>query len=233
LKRLLLFDIDGTLVDTAGVGLLALRGAMLAAFPDLVREESLPELDLRGATDAGVIRLLFATCGVPHDDVLRSRFVTAYLAHLERGLASPPGPGVPRALPGVTGLLRDLARSPDRYALGLLTGNLEQGAYSKLRHFGLAGFFPFGAFGLDRENREELGPVALERAWRFTGQRFTPEETVVIGDTPRDIACARAFGARCLAVATGGVSADEMAAHRPDALLRDLTDQVAFRTAVG
>ena len=110
-----------------------------------------------------------------------------------------------RTIEGAVTLLDELAARPHA-ALGLLTGNIAGGAASKVRHYGLAAYFAFGAYGCDDADRNRLGPVALDRATTHTGRGFTPRETWIIGDTPKDIACARAIGARCLAVATGRFS---------------------------
>ena len=106
-------------------------------------------------------------------------------------------------------MLDGLAAAPG-ITVGLLTGNIAAGAAAKMRHFGLDRHFAFGAYGCDHADRNRLGPVALERAERHAGRSFTAEETLVIGDTPKDIDCARAMGARCLAVATGRFSADDL-----------------------
>ncbi|MGH7997468.1 MAG: HAD hydrolase-like protein, partial [Opitutaceae bacterium] len=150
------------------------------------------------------------------------RFIDAYLAALPLEMAASA-----RVLPGVPGLLADLAKRTD-CAQGLLTGNLRRGAELKLSVHGLWGFFPFGAFADDAELRDELGPHALRRAKERHGVDFPPERTWIVGDTPHDIACARAIGARSLAVATGGYSSEALAAHRPTALLPDLADPDAF-----
>jgi phosphoglycolate phosphatase-like HAD superfamily hydrolase len=112
-------------------------------------------------------------------------------------------------------------------AQGVLTGNVRRGAQTKLAHHGLWDFFAFGAYGDDSEIRDELGPHALRRAREHCGVDFAAERVWIIGDTAHDIACARAIGARVLAVATGGHSLEALAAHRPDALLPDLTDAAA------
>jgi phosphoglycolate phosphatase-like HAD superfamily hydrolase len=227
LKQLLLFDIDGTLIDTGGVGLAALHDGLRLSFPSQAAG-ALPALDLRGATDAGVIRTLFTACAIADSPHNRGRFVEAYLQCLTLGLQDPVPPCAPRMLPGVDSLLAGLAQSPDRFTLGLLTGNLEAGAFAKLRRFAIDRYFRFGAYGLDHEDRLELGPIALERAKLATGRHFRPSETVIIGDTPRDIACARAFGARCIAVSTGGFPAEELSGHQPDALLPGLHAPAQF-----
>ena len=116
-----------------------------------------------------------------------------------------------------------------RFALSILTGNLEPMASVKLAAVGLHGHFRLrGAYGSDHEDRNELPAIAAERIAAQTGRAFTAEQFVIVGDTPRDVAAARAFGMRCVAVATGHFSLDELAAHRPDALLPDLCDLDAF-----
>ena len=116
---------------------------------------------------------------------------------------------------------------------GLLTGNLRRGAETKLGFHGLWDYFPIGAFADDSEVRNELGPHALRRARGHWGVDFPSERVWIVGDTPHDIACARAFGARVLAVATGNYRIAELAAHNPDAVLEHLGDTAAFWQAVG
>ena len=113
-------------------------------------------------------------------------------------------------------------------AQGLLTGNLRRGAQIKLGHHGLWDYFPVGAFADDSEIRNELGPHAHRRARGHWGDDFPVERVWIVGDTPHDVACARAFGARALAVATGGSSASVLASHRPDAVLESLGDPELF-----
>ena len=113
-------------------------------------------------------------------------------------------------------------------ALGLLTGNLRRGAEVKLGSRNLWRYFPFGAFADDCEDRNRLGPHALRRARTHHGVEFAPADMWVIGDTPHDVVCARAFGARALAVATGRHSADELRAAGPDAVFPDFSDTAAF-----
>jgi phosphoglycolate phosphatase-like HAD superfamily hydrolase len=121
----------------------------------------------------------------------------------------------------VAGLLERLA-GDGSVAVGLLTGNIAGGAQAKMRHFGLDHHFPFGAFGDDHHDRNELGPVALERASGHAGRSFSPRETLVIGDTPEDIRCAQAMGARCLAVATGSFSAAQLREHGAEIVVESL-----------
>lgn len=200
-----LFDIDGTLVDTGGAGMAALQEATMEHFgaPG-------PELDLAGSTDLGVLASIAGHFGLPdHGAGEAEAFFAAYLRRLEWNLAHGGFPG--RVLPGVSGLLEDLSAASGT-TLGLLTGNIAGGAAAKMRHFGLDRHFAFGAYGCDHADRNLLGPVALQRAARHAGRTFSPEETVVVGDTPKDIACARAMGADCVAVATGRFTVDDLRA---------------------
>lgn len=226
-ERVILFDIDGTLLHTGGAGLGALREGFFDAFPEhRTREGDFPELDLRGGTDSGVARTIFAAFRVENTEENRARYFEAYAPCLERALSENGGNGEP--LRGVRTLLEDLRdRSP--HHCGLLTGNTSRGAEIKIRHYGLGGFFAFGAYGDEHHDRNRLGPIALRRARDKAGRDISPEEAVIIGDTPRDIACARSLGARVIAVATGVSGRDELARHRPDILLDDLSDTVAVR----
>jgi len=207
-----LFDIDGTLVDTGGAGLAALNQATERFFG-----EPGPALDLAGATDSGLVAGLFDHFGRSYGDGDFDAYCEIYLERLEWNLIHGGFAGV--ALPGAVGLLDHLA-DHSQITVGLLTGNVEAGAMTKMRHYGMDHHFGFGAYGCDHADRNRLGPVALERASRHAGREFSPEETLVIGDTPKDIACAAAMGARCLAVATGAFTEEglEEADHIADSL---------------
>lgn len=224
MKALLLFDIDGTLIDTEGAGLDSLEEGLFEAFPEIRERRPFPPLDLGGATDGSVVAFLFEHFEIEDHDRHRALFFDSYTVSLDRRLHDYRSRGKGRSLPGVEALLESLAADPDRHALGLLTGNTEAGARTKLRHFGLGQHFSFGAFGDDHHDRNELGPIALERAHRSTGHSFSADSVVIIGDTVKDIACARAFGARVVAVATGTVSKSELEKAQPDALLNDLSN---------
>lgn len=221
-RKLLLFDIDGTLVDTGGAGLSALRDGFFDAFPEHC-ERDFPPLELGGATDHGVVMGLFAHYGLSDSEWHRRRFFEGYLARLETHLLSFSELGRARALPGAVSLLERLS-GRSGLCLSVLTGNLREGARIKLRHFGMERFFIGGAYGDDHHDRNQLGPIARRRAQEACGEDFDPADIVVIGDTVRDIACARAFGARVLAVATGASSREQLAAAGPDGLLDDLGD---------
>lgn len=216
---LLLWDIDGTLLNSGGAGSRALRAGLRHAFG---LDGSLDDIDFAGRTDRWIIRAIFQKFAVPATEENFVRCLDAYLAALPGELAHPHA----RVLPGVHAALAAVQTRRD-FAQGVLTGNVRRGAQTKLAHHGLWEHFAFGAFGDDSERRDELGPHALRRAREHSGADFAVERVWIIGDTAHDIACARAIGARVLAVATGGHAFDTLAAHRPDALLPDLTDTAA------
>lgn len=211
---LYLFDIDGTLVDTGGAGMAALQQATHGIFG-----ETGPPLDLAGATDLGIVIGIHEHFAVEPTRERIAAYLALYQQRLDWNLARGGFPG--RVLDGVSGLLDGLA-GREHATLGLLTGNIAGGAASKVRHYGLASYFAFGAYGCDHADRNRLGPIALVRAAAHAGRAFSAEETWVIGDTPKDIACARAIGARCLAVATGRFTAGELAAHGADMVVETL-----------
>jgi len=229
--KLLLFDVDGTLLDSGGAGLAALREGFFDAFPSQrPREASFPSLNLAGSTDAGVARTIFAAFGMEDTADNRARFFQAYAGRLRERLTSG-AHGEGRLLEGVLPLLEYLA-SETAHVCALLTGNTAEGARIKTEHFGVGHFFGFGAFGDDHHDRNRLGPIAMERAHAALGKRYAPEETVVIGDTVRDIACARACGATVISVTTGSQDRETLARHDPDHLLDSLADVRAFLAAV-
>lgn len=218
--KLLLFDIDGTLVDTEGAGLGSLEEGFFTAFPHC-RGKDFPPLDLGGATDGSVVAFLFEHFEIDDHDGHRELFFDHYIIALDGCMNNLRNRGKGRLLPGIPELLGELERRDD-CLMGLLTGNIEAGARLKLRHFEIDHHFCFGAYGNDHSQRNELGPIAIDRAEGMSGQRFEPQRTVIIGDTLKDIACARAFGAHVIAVATGGVSYEQLESGEPDVLLADL-----------
>jgi phosphoglycolate phosphatase-like HAD superfamily hydrolase len=212
---LILFDIDGTLMDTGGAGLVSLNAAIEEVFGP-----GGPSLNLAGSTDGGIVRGLFEHFGRPFDPAVEEDFYQAYLPKLESNLSDDSSGG--RLLNGASDLLEHCDERG--HTTGLLTGNLARGAAIKVGHYGIGDYFGFGAYGDDHWDRNQLGPVALERAQKFTGRNFSVQETLVIGDTPKDIACAHAFGARCLAVATGAFATSELAAAGADQVVESLTE---------
>lgn len=216
----LLFDVDGTLVDTMGAGKAALGEALRRTYGET---GPIDEFDFHGRTDPAIVRGLLRAAGYDDADIdaQLSALWPVYLDRLEAELDRQSGRSA--FLPGVEALLEAVG-SDDRFACGLVTGNLEGGARLKLEAVDCFTAFTFGAYGSDSEDRDQLPAVALDRASERHGTTFAPETAVVIGDTPADIRCARAVGARVLAVATGRHSVFELADHRPDGIVRDLTE---------
>ncbi len=223
-KTLLLFDIDGTLLTTGGCGERALR---MAAHDTFGVEDDLREIEIAGRTDTGIARQLLRKYGRPETDAEIAALLGNYLRHLPVLLPEAQG----RLLPGVETLLPLLRQRTD-VVLALLTGNVARGAEHKLSHYRVWQYFEFGAYADDHHLRDELGPFALARA-RERGHTCDLSRTFVIGDTPHDISCARAIGARVVAVATGIFRREKLAPHTPDVLLDDLGDLPATLRAFG
>lgn len=216
---LCLFDIDGTLIDTRGAGMASLQAACRDVLGD-----SGPPLDLAGSTDLGLMACLAVHYGFEaSDSVITSRFFESYHEHLESHLHADHYAGI--LIEGAANLVGELANA-GHAALGLLTGNTAKGAQIKVRRHGIHHHFPFGAYGCDHADRNRLGPIALERAAAHHGRNFDPAATWIIGDTPKDIACAKAFGARCIAVATGSFTTDQLRDHAPDFTCESLTEAI-------
>ncbi len=218
--RLVLFDIDGTLVNSLGAGKAALESAMRSVYGET---GPIAEFDFHGRTDPAIVRGLLRAVGWPDAEIEAGFDATwvAYLAALDRELAG--RNGQVRPISGVCELLDAIAED-ERFATGLVTGNMEGGARRKLDAAGLTGRFGFGAYGSDSEWREDLPPLARERAQVRYARLFDMREAVIVGDTPEDIRCARANGARALAVSTGRHAVAELSEHSPDAVFEDLSD---------
>jgi phosphoglycolate phosphatase-like HAD superfamily hydrolase len=212
-KRLLLWDIDGTLISTGAAGHRAIARATAAR----LEGGDLDGVEIAGRTDLGIAHQILAKYHAPVNDESVRSLLDLYVELLADEL--PRGKG--GILPGVLELLQHAAQAPD-ITLGLLTGNLERGAKLKLEHYDLWQFFAFGAFADDHHDRNELGAFALSRARETTGLNFTSSQVDVIGDTGHDIACGKAFGARTIAVATGSWSRERLAQCAPDFLFDDL-----------
>ncbi|MGE3311945.1 MAG: HAD family hydrolase [Limisphaerales bacterium] len=206
--RLVLFDIDGTLISSGGAGVKAFGQVARVTFgaPD-----GTARLKFAGRTDRSLVREFLVEAGLPDTPENSARFLDDYLQWLAVYLAECAG----RVLPGVLGALDGLKALPEPPVLGLLTGNIRLGAELKLRRYGLWDAFELGAFADDGEDRNAIAAAALRRGRELLGAALNGDEVLVIGDTPHDITCARSIGARCLAVATGGTSLAELAAHDP------------------
>jgi len=215
-KRLLLFDIDGTLVNTGGAGVESLKMTLRNRFRT---EDDLRDIEIAGKTDRAIIRDILRKYHVDPTEENVTSFAHEYIDGLPRSLSRTQG----RVLPGIQLLLEHLRLQP-HIVLALLTGNLQQGARLKLQHYGLWDFFEFGAFADDHHDRNELGAFARKRAQLKHGHDFDAADIDVIGDTNHDIACGKAFGARTIAVATGSWSRERLQGCAPDFWFDDFSD---------
>lgn len=227
--RLILWDVDGTILHSQKVAASVYIQSLVSVYE---LQEALKMVEWSGKTDSQIVLETLALHGwaeetaIPRLDTFRATYLAALEAERESLVEDMP------LLPGVPDMLQTLA------ALGstqsLLTGNYEPIAEVKLGAVGLAHHFDFaiGAFGSDHRDRTKLVPIAVEKARRLYDATLSPADVIVIGDTPRDIACARAGGARAVAVATGQFSLDVLAQHQPDVLLPNLSDTEAVAAAI-
>jgi phosphoglycolate phosphatase len=216
--RLILFDIDGTLLLCGPQVRPALADTLVEIFGTAGDVDT---FDFAGQTDPRIVLGLLTRAGISEEEV-RARLPEVRAGYVKR-LDQILDRQHMRLLPGVSEALEHLAGRDD-VALGLVTGNWEPGARTKLSRFDLNRYFPFGAFGCDAVDRSDLPPVALDRAERTLGRRFRPEETLIVGDTVHDVSCAKAHGIPVLAVATGRTTAETLRAAGADQVVEDLTD---------
>lgn len=213
--RLVLFDIDGTLVRTGGAGVRAFAKVFETEFG---ARDGFERMKFAGRTDVGLVREFFGYHGIAATPENFERFFERYVFWLDHILKESEG----RICEGVGEFITRLQALPQAPLLGLLTGNIRLGAEIKLRHFGLWETFETGAFADDSEDRNQIAAVAMERGSRVLKEPLRGEQVLVVGDTPLDIRCGRAIRARVLAVATGGATLEELQGHRPDWLVKDL-----------
>ena len=190
--------------------------------------DDLRGVEIAGQTDTGIVRQILRKQNIAVTDETTAAFLDLYVEFLTRELPQRHG----TILPGVEELLLRLRTRPQN-VLGLLTGNVERGAKLKLSHYGIWDFFEFGAFGDDHHDRNELGPFAQRRAREKHAIDFAGAETDVIGDTPHDIACGKAIGARTIAVTTGSFTREQLVAHQPDRILDDFSEIDAVIAELG
>lgn len=224
--RLVLFDIDGTILRSNGAGRRAMIGALREIFGGTGPEDHRYD----GKTDPQIVRevMRIEGHGDAHIDERMDALMTLYLTHLERELVE----ANTVVYPGIRELL-DALEARDDTVLGLLTGNLREGAHAKLRAAGIdPGRFRIGAFGSDHEHRPELPALARQRAQAELGIDLEGEHLVIIGDTPADIECGRALGVRAIGVATGSYSVDELRRHAPHAVFETLADTARVVSAI-
>jgi phosphoglycolate phosphatase-like HAD superfamily hydrolase len=218
--RLVLFDIDGTLVRTGGAGVKAFAKVFETEFG---ATDGFERLKFAGRTDVSLVREFFGVHNIAATPENYQRFFGRYvfwLDHILQKSETATCPGVWEFIHG----LEELSAPP---VLGLLTGNIRLGAEIKLRHFDLWKVFATGAFADDHEDRNQIAVVARERGCKILGEQLRGEQVLVIGDTPLDIGCARAIGAKALAVATGGSTLEELQSHAPDWAVGDLKSVTA------
>jgi len=218
---LLLWDIDGTLVDTDRAGE---RSLLLLILEQYGRDlgTKLP-VTLQGRTDTSIARDIFKYLGIEGSLEEEKRFMEGYVALLPRTLPA----GKARLHPGIQEALDAVHAHPEIHQ-GLLTGNQKEGARLKLEHLGIWKYFEFGAYADDSAIRDELGPFALARAKEKLGIEFPPEHVFIIGDTPHDVACGKAIGAKTIAVATGSFTVAELEACHPTYTFADFSDTQAL-----
>jgi len=214
-----LFDIDGTLLHSGGAGLRALYRAVSQRFGVTAVVDGIKP---HGMTDPLILKDIFARSGIEVSDVAAE--IVALVPEYARLLAEElqQGSGA-RLYPGVQELLRALSMR-SKLRLGLLTGNFEQTAWIKLGHFDLARYFSFGAFGSDHEDRDLLLPIALERVTTLAGEQVTASQVAVVGDTPRDVQCAKVNGAVAVGVATSIYSVEDLQRAGADCVLDSFAD---------
>jgi len=228
--RLILFDIDGTLLGTDGAGRRALERALVA---EVGTAGPIDTYRLDGKTDPQIVSDLLALAGHAGagDEALTAAVCRRYIEVLEDELGRSPG----RLLPGVAELLGALAphESAGRALVGLLTGNLVPGATLKLRAAGIdPARFAVGAYGSDSGRRSDLPAIAARRAAERTGRRFLGRDVVIVGDTPADVACGRPIGASSVAVATGYYDVPALRASGATHVFPSLADTAAVLDAL-
>jgi phosphoglycolate phosphatase len=219
-----LFDIDGTLLSSGGAGKAALEAALVQDFDTPIRAK----VPYSGRTDRAIVRELFHVHGIEESPANLERIFAGYLRRLPEYLRLHQG----SVLPGISELLKILSRRQD-VAVGLLTGNVRAGAMAKLGHFGLFESFAFGGFGDHHFDRDDVAREALREVRRHVGDHVQSEQVWVIGDTPLDVRCARAIGARVAAVATGIHTLDDLADTGADLLLANLADPTPLLERLG
>jgi phosphoglycolate phosphatase-like HAD superfamily hydrolase len=221
--KLVLFDIDGTLVLTGGAG----KRALNRACEEVVGlRDALANVPIAGRTDWIILHDAMKKIDRDLDEGLFTRLRGRYLDYLQQEIERP-GDGLKDVLPGVRELL-DALHVREDVLLGLLTGNFREGARIKLEYFDIWRYFRFGAFGDDSADRNALVPFAIERARESGVGDVQSQDVVVIGDTPHDIACALAVDAVPVGVATGSHSVEDLRESGAQAVFDDLSDTGAF-----
>jgi phosphoglycolate phosphatase len=214
--RLVLFDIDGTLIDSGGAGVRSLDLALKDLFSI---ENGFHGISMAGKTDTQIIKEGITKHDLSANGTIEA-VIKAYLNYLRREINN----DRKHVKPGIYEVLEELKPLQD-LGLGLLTGNIEEGARIKLEPFRLNEYFPAGAFGSDDEDRNNLLPIAVKRFEGLFQQKIETDNCIIVGDTPRDVECAHIYGAMCIAVATGPYSYDDLIEAGADYVVHDLSDQ--------
>ena len=226
MRRLILFDIDGTLLSLRGAG----KGSFRRGLEEVYGTAGpIEHWDFGGKTDRLLCRELLGAAGLPAHEIEAGadEAIARYLGYLEAALTSSPI----HVHPGIVELL-DILADDSRITLGLLTGNVAAGARIKLKAVGLDGYFRLGSYGCDSANRRDLPAVAIARAETLTGYPFAGKEVVIIGDTPHDIDCGKVLSNRTIAVATGSFDSQSLKTHAPDFLFETLEATEAVLQAI-
>jgi len=214
--RLILFDIDGTLIDSGGAGVRSLDLALKDLFSI---DNGFHGISMAGKTDTQIIKEGIMKHGLSGNGTIDA-VIKAYLNYLRREINN----DRKHVKPGIYEVLEELKPLQD-LGLGLLTGNIEQGARIKLEPFRLNEYFPAGAFGSDDEDRNNLLPIAVKRFEELFQQKIEADNCIIVGDTPRDVECAHIYGAMCIGVATGPYSYEDLIEAGADYVVHDLSDQ--------
>jgi phosphoglycolate phosphatase-like HAD superfamily hydrolase len=215
--KLVLFDVDGTLIRTQGAGIKAFERTFASEFK---LSGATDGVEFAGRTDPSIVREVFDQCKIEPSPENFKRFFGTYVFWLDHLLSKTNG-GI---CVGVWNFINGLMSMPVPPMLGLLTGNIRLGAEIKLRYFHLWEQFQTGAFGDDDENRDHLAGLAQKRASSKLGAALSGSEILVVGDTPLDIQCARAIQAKVIAVGTGGYTLDELKPFKADWLVANLSE---------
>lgn len=224
MKKLLLWDIDGTLVTT---GLAGVNAFLLAIEKTFGIQTTRDGVEFAGRTDIRIMHSMFKKLSIEPSGENLQKLQKNYFQCLAEELPRRAG----KVLPGVLEILQQSQKRGD-IVLGLLTGNLSRGAEIKLTHYKIWRYFPFGAFADDSMDRNELGPVALRRAKEKFHHEFDPRHVFVIGDTPHDIECGKAIGAQTIAVATGGYTYEKLQPYAATVLFHDFSETRNFFEAI-
>ena len=225
-RRLVLFDIDGTLITDGGAARSAFADALRSVFD---YDGDLRRYDFSGRTDPQITTMVLRDAGWS-EEAIAEKFEELWPTYLA-GLARNATPERVRALPGIPALI-DALHEERNLMLALLTGNIERGARLKLTPPALNGFFPFGAFGSDSAEREELPPIAVERASRIDGHRFSGADVVIIGDSVYDVRCGVPHNATTIAIASGKTAPETLRAENPTHFFESAEDLDSMMEAI-